>query len=346
MLWIGLAVSAGSLFLALRGLRWAEVADAMVGANYGLLLLAIAVLLVSFYLRALRWAVLFDNDKRMRTGSLLGAINIGYAFNNLLPLRLGEFARAYVIRETESVSGARALSTIVVERVLDTVTVVALLMLTLPFIDAPAWANGPPLFLGLGFLGLAGLLAIVSASRGRVMSLVAWAVRFLPEFLRERAEGAVDSAIQGFVVLRRPTALARAFAWSLASWVTSALVIFIVLRAFDLDLGFKAALFIVSATALGMIVPSTPGYIGVFHAIVIVSLVNVFDADRNQAASFALVLHAMLYLTPIVIAGAYLWRERQMRRQVWLWATSQTPDKTTVKAARGSGGALGSSGDS
>ncbi len=172
------------------------------------------------------------------------------------------------------------------------------------------------------------------------MSLVAWAVRFLPEFLRERSEQIVDSAIQGFAVLRRPKALARAVGWSLVSWLASALVVFLALRAFDLDLGFKAALFIGSATALGMVVPSSPGYIGVFHAIVIVSLVNVFDAERNQAASFALGLHAMLYLTPIVIAGAFLWRERQMRRQVWLWATSQTPDKTTVKAARGSGGAL------
>ena len=340
MLWIGLAVSAGALFLAFRGLRWAEVADGMAGANYGLLLLALAILPVAFYLRALRWAVLFDSDKRMSTGSLFGAINIGYAFNNLLPLRLGDLPRAYVVRETENVSGAHALSTIVVERVLDTVTVVALLMVTLPFIEAPAWATGPAVFLGLGVLGLAAVLAILSASRARVMPLVAWAVRFLPEFLREHTEQAVDSAIQGFTVLRRPTALVKAVAWSVASWVASALVIFVALRAFDLDLGFKAALFIGSATSLGMVVPSSPGYIGVFHAIVIGSLVNVFDADRNQAASFALVLHAMLYLTPIVIAGAFLWRERQVRRQVWLWVTSPTPAKTTVTAAGGSGGVL------
>ena len=345
LLWIGLAVSAGTLFLALRGLRWAEVADAMAGANYGLLLLALALLPVAFYLRALRWATLFDNDKRIRTGSLFGAVNIGYAVNNLAPMRLGELARVYVVRKAENVSGAHVLSTVVVERVLDTLTVVALLMVTLPFIEAPAWAKGPPLLLGLGALGLAAVLAILSASRVRVMPLVAWAARFLPEFLRERSEQAVDSAIQGFAVLRRPTVLARAVAWSVASWLATALVIFVALRAFDLDFGFKAALFIVSATSLGMLVPSSPGYIGVFHAIVIVSLVNVFDADRNQAASFALVLHAMLYLTPIVIAGAFLWRERQVRRQVWLWATTHTParmttgTKTTSTAAGGSGGA-------
>ncbi len=307
-------------------------------------LLALAVLLVSFYLRALRWAVLFGHDKRMRTGNLLGAINIGYAVNNLLPLRLGEFARAYAIAKAENVSRVRALSTIVVERVLDIVTVVVLLMVTLPFIEAPAWTNGPPLFLGLGFLVLAAVLAILSASRVRVMPLVVWAVRFLPEFVRERSEQAVDSAIQGFTVLRRPTALARAFAWSLASWGASALVIFIALRAFDLDLGFEAALFIGSATALGMIIPSSPGYIGVFHAIVIVSLVNVFDAERNQAASFALVLHAMLYLTPIVIAGSFLWRERNVRRQVWPLATSQTTAETTVTARAAQAGRRPSSG--
>jgi uncharacterized membrane protein YbhN (UPF0104 family) len=74
------------------------------------------------------------------------------------------------------------------------------------------------------------------------------------------------------------------------------------------------------ATSLGMVVPSSPGYIGVYHAIAIESLVNVFDVARDPAASFALVMHAILYLTPIVIAAAYLWRERRTWRRIRLWA--------------------------
>jgi uncharacterized protein (TIRG00374 family) len=316
LFWIGIALSCGALVLAFRGLRWAEVGDAMADANYGLLILGVALLLVAIYLRALRWAVLFRPQKGMRIGNLFGTINVGYALNNTLPLRVGEFARAYLIGEAEQISAARALSTLVIERTLDTVTVVVLLRVTLPFIDAPAWARGPALFLGLGFLGVAVLLATLSAARARAMRLVGWAVRFLPERIREPTEAAADAAIEGLAVLRRPADVAQAAAWSAVSWLASAAVTYVVMQAYDLDLPITAALFVIAATSLGMVVPSSPGYIGVFHAIAIESLVNVFDVERSRAASYALVQHGIFYLLPIVIAAAYLARERALWRRL------------------------------
>jgi uncharacterized protein (TIRG00374 family) len=316
LFWIGIAISCGALFLAFRGLHWGEVGDAMADANYGLLVLAVCLLLVAIYLRAVRWAVLFRPRRGMRVVSLVGTINVGYALNNILPLRVGELARAYLIGEAEQLSTARALSSIVVERTLDTVTVVALLMVTLPFIDAPAWARGPALLVGLGFLILAVLLATLSAARARAMRVVGWAVRFLPERFRAPTEEAADAAIEGLAVLRRPADMAQAAAWSAAAWLTSAAVAYVVMQAYDLDLPITAALFVIAATSLGMVVPSSPGYIGVFHAIAIESLVNVFDVDRSQAATYALTQHGMFYLLPIIIAAAYLARERALWRRL------------------------------
>jgi len=335
LVWAGFGVSAGALFLAFRGLHWSEVGGALADANYGLLLLALVILLISLYLRALRWAVLFYPRTEMRLGALFGAMNVGYAFNNILPLRVGELARAYLIREAEKVSVARALSTIVVERTLDTLTVVALLLITLPFIDAPDWAKGPVLLLGLGFLGLAVGLAIASAAQARAMALVAWGVRFLPEPTGKRIEQAAEAALEGFIVLRQPTILARAAGWSAASWLATALFTFVVLLAFDLDVPFTASLFVTAATGLGMVVPSSPGYVGVFHAIAIESLVKVFGVERNPAASYALVQHALGYLTPIILGAVFLWRERHTWRELRLWtlgaaATARAPGESSL----------------
>jgi uncharacterized protein (TIRG00374 family) len=318
--WLGLAISLGALFLAFRGLHWGDVGDAMRSANYGLLALALPVMVLSLLARAQRWDVLFAPRRGLRMFNLMGALNVGYALNNILPLRVGEFARAYVIGEAEDVSSAHALSTIIVERTLDTITVVALLMITVPFVDAPGWVEGAA-FLGLGFIALAVFLAAVSAAREHALAFVARLARWLPERFREPAERWADAALEGFAVLRRPAVLGQAVAWSAVSWLLSATLVYIVLRAFDLDLPFSAALFVMSATSLGMVVPSSPGYIGVFHAIAIESLVNVFDVPRDPAASFALVLHAFLYLVPIVIAALYLWRERRTWRQVRLWSS-------------------------
>jgi hypothetical protein len=316
LFWIGLALSAAALFFAFRGLQWAEVGEAATEANYGLLALALALMLVALYVRALRWAILFHPRSDMRVSNLLGAMNVGYAFNNLLPLRAGELARAYVIGQAEKVSTVHALSTIVVERTLDTITVVVFLMITLPFIDAPAWASGPALLLGLAFLGLAVLLATLSVARARAMALVDWSVHFLPERFRKPTKQAAGAAIEGLVVLRTPGVVAQAAVLSAASWLTSAILMFVVLRAFNLQLPFTAGLFVMAATSLGMVVPSSPGYIGVFHAIAIESLVNVFDVDRNPAATFALTQHAIIYVVPILIAAFYLWKERVLWRRL------------------------------
>lgn len=334
LFWLGLAVSAGTLYLAFRGLHWAEVGDALAEANYGLLALALPLMVASLYVRAVRWGVLFHPRRDLRLGSLFGAMNAGYAINNVLPVRIGELARAYLIGETERVSRVHSLSTIIVERTLDTLVVVAFLIVTLPFIDAPAWARGPALLVGLGFLALAALLAGLHAARDRAMVLVGRVVRFLPERMRAQAEAAADSAIEGFAVLRRPAVLAEVTFWSVASWGVSAVLVYTVLRAFDLDLPFSAAVFVMCATALGMVVPSSPGYIGVFHAIAIQSLVGVFDVDRNRAASFALVLHGYLYLTPIVFGAWFLWRERRTWQQLRLFARGEAlPEEETGAAA-------------
>ena len=330
VVWIGLVVSAGALFLTFRGLHWAEVREALADANYALLALAVVLMPVAFYLRALRWAVLFYPRRGMSTSNLLGAISVGYALNNLLPLRIGELGRAYLIGKAENVNTSHALSTIVVERTLDTLTVVALLMITLPFIDAPAWAKGPAILVGLAFLGLAVLLAVISASRERAMTLVRRVIRFLPERFRERTEQAADAAIEGFTVLRRPVTMVQAAAWSAAAWLVSVAIMCVVLRAFDLDVPLTAGIFVLAATSLGMVVPSSPGYFGVFHAIAISSLVNVFDADRDLATSYALVQHAILYLTPIVVGAVYLWYRRDTWEQVRLWVGGEVPVEETA----------------
>jgi hypothetical protein len=338
--WIGLAVSLVALFLAFRGLRWAEVGESLTDANYGLLAIAVVLMPVSLYLRALRWAVLFHPRKDLRTANLFGAISVGYAFNSLLPLRIGELARAYLISKTEDVSTGHAVSTVIVERMLDTLTVVVVLIVILPFIDAPGWAKGPALLLGVGFLALAVLLAVLSAKRDRVLALVRWSGRFVPGRFRKGLEETAEAAIDGFAVLRQPTTMVQAAAWSAVVWLSSALMMFAVLRAIGLNLPFTAALFVMVATALGMLVPSSPGYIGVFHAIAIESLTNVFDADRDMAASFAIVCHAIIYLTPIVISGVFLWRERTIWQQIRLWGAGETTMETAVAPAGETRGGL------
>ena len=333
LFWIGLLVSFGALVLALRGLQWAEVGSALRDANYLLLLPAAIVMFLSLYFRAIRWGVLFHPRTDVRVGALMGTMNVGYSVNNLLPLRVGELVRAYLIGEAQQVSTAHALSTIVVERVLDVLTVVLMLVLLLPFIDVPAWAATSALVAGVGFLVLGVLLATLSLARRWALEMVDWGARLLPARYRIRLREAAESVMEGFGVLNKPTVLARGVGWSFASWFSSVLVMFIVQQAFDLRVGFEAAAFVVATTSLAMLVPASPGYVGTFELVVIKGMENVFDVGSNAATSYALVQHSFLYLAPMVVAAVYLWRERGTWQKMRLWIVGRT--LTEAPAATG-----------
>jgi uncharacterized protein (TIRG00374 family) len=333
LFWAGLLISLGALFLAFRGLHWAEVGSALRDANYLLLLPAAVVMFFSLYFRAIRWGVLFHPRTDLRVGALMGTMNIGYSVNNLLPLRVGELVRAYLIGDGERVSTAHALSTIVVERVLDVLTVVLMLVLLLPFVDMPAWAATPALVAGVGFLVLAVLLATLSLARQWALTIVDWCARRFPARYQGRLHEAAESVMEGFGVLSKPAVLARGVGWSFASWFASALMMFIVQQAFDLGVGFEAAPFVLATTSLAMLVPASPGYIGTFELVAIKGLENVFDVSRSAAASYSLAQHAFLYLAPLIIAAVYLWRERKAWQRIRFWSREEAPAEEEAGAS-------------
>ncbi len=315
-LWIGVAVSVGALALSARSLRIDDVVDALTAANYLWLFPALAVLLIGLVLRARRWQLLFHPVSGLSLGNLFGAMNVGYMLNSLLPFRVGELGRAYVIGKVEDVGWVHALTTIVVERLLDVLLVIALLLILLPFVDEPSWATGPALVLGVSILVLATLLAAISRARRFALHVVEWLLRPAPERLRGRLRESAEAALDGFATLGHPPVLLRAGGWSVIAWAFSSLYMYFVLLAFDLELTYAAPLLVMVATALGMIVPSSPGAIGVYHAIAIETLTTVFAVERADAAGFALVSHAIFNLVPIILGMAFLWSRRESWRDM------------------------------
>lgn len=321
--WVGVALSVGALALASRGLHLRDVADALASANYLWLFPAVATLLLGLYLRALRWEALFQPAAGPSLGNLFGAMNVGYMLNNLLPLRVGELGRAYVIGEVEPVSKVHALSTIVVERLLDLLLVFALLLLLLPFVEEPGWATGPALILGFGVLALATVLAGAGRARRLVLAAVAWTLRGVPEGWQRRLREGAEAALDGFATLGHPSVLLRVGGLSIIAWGCSSLYTYFVMLAFGLQLTYAAPVFVMVALALSMVVPSSSGYIGVYHAVAIETLTGVFAVDRDAAAGFALVSHALFYVIPVVLGMAYLWSRRELWSQVFTGTLSR-----------------------
>jgi uncharacterized protein (TIRG00374 family) len=292
--------------------HWREVGDGIQEANYALVGVAAGLLVISLVLRAFRWQLLFYPLHGLSLGRLFGALNVAYLINNILPFNLGDIGRAYLLGELEDVSTTRSLSTIVVERILDVLTLLVLLVVLVPFVDIPNRIRTPAMLLAIGAVSAAVLLLVASKKRGPVLRLVEWPIRLAPERFRPKLTEMVHSALDGFSVLSHPRIGLQLGAWSLVIWLTVGLVVFTGTEAFGLDIGFGAALFLVIVTTFGFFVPSSPGSFGVYHAIVIETLTKVFDINRNDAVSYALVIHLVFYLPPMFIGLAFLWTERRL----------------------------------
>ena len=312
---IGLSISAIALYLALHDVHWAKVWDAIGNANLALILLAAAILIATFGVRAFRWGVLLHDVPNLRFFYLFGSLNAGYFINNVLPFQMGELARAYLISELGAFSTTRSLSTVVVERVVDVLTLLLFLMFLAPFVPVPASARIPAFGFAIGAIAVAGFLTLASQRRGPVPPLLDWAIQRTPERSRPKIRQMADSGIQAFAVLANPRMGLAVVALSVMSWLCVGLVYFIGFKAFDMGLGYEAALIVVIATSLGFFFPSSPGAFGVYHALAIYALTTIFDVDKNLAVSYALVMHLLFYLPPIFIGTAFLWLERRVWRR-------------------------------
>jgi len=306
----GLAISALALYLVLHDVHWSEVSDRIRGADYGLLLLAALLLLGTFLIKALRWRLILRNPPGVRIWHLFGTLNVAYFLNNLLPLQVGDLGRGYLLSEIGGLSLTRTLSTILVERVFDVLTLLVMLLALALFIDIPPEVRAPSIVLAVVFSSIGIAIVFTSTRRSLALSLTERFLRFAPHSSRPKLRAMADSALDGFAVVADPKAASVLFASSAILWLSIGLVVYTGTQAFDLPLAYGPALFIVVATTFGFFVPSTPGSFGVYHAIVTAVLVNVFDIDKESAVSFALVMHLVFYLPPMAIGPLFLWKER------------------------------------
>src|SRR5690242_1391340 len=125
--WLGLIVSLVFLYLAFQGQDFGKIGQALGEANYWWLLPALGAYFLGVYVRAIRWHYLLGPLKKVSVKRLFPVVVIGYMANDVLPVRMGEVVRAYVLGKRENVSKTGTLATIVVERIMDGITMLLFL---------------------------------------------------------------------------------------------------------------------------------------------------------------------------------------------------------------------------
>lgn len=311
---LGLVLSFGLLWWALRDVSLAEVADRIRDADPVLFSAAVFVMLAGFWTRAIRWGVLlFPVAGRVPFRSLLAATFIGFGVNNVLPARIGEFARAYSLSRQEKVSVGSSFATLVLERLLDGVALISLLFISMASSSFPTSSGGPDVRSGalvaaviMAGVGVALYIGVAApALAGRIAR---FAARLLPSRLREPTLAALRSFAIGLAVLRSPRLFIVSALLAFGQWAFLATSYQLGYLAFGIDtVPYAGAVFLQSLISLAVAIPSSPGFFGPFEAGARIGL-GIWGVPAEQAISFAIGFHIAGFIPVTLIAIYYIWR--------------------------------------
>jgi uncharacterized protein (TIRG00374 family) len=257
--------------------------------------------------RAVRWRLLLGPGVSLSRS--FWVTNVGYLVSNVLPFRLGDPARAVVIGRDGQVSTAAALSTVVVERVLDMLMVVTLLAAVTPFVSGAGSAVGVGLVAAGAALGAAAVLLLLAFRPDWGRTAVRRVLGWVPRLDAERWARVLDGLFEGLAPLRSGRRGLALLAWSVVTWVCVVAFYWAVLRAFLPQPPALAAPFLVCTVGLGMAIPSSPGAVGVFHAVARYGLTVPFNVPADQAVTVAFGLHAFQYVVSSLLGLVGLAKE-------------------------------------
>lgn len=321
--WLGVAISAVFVWLALRGLRLGDIWSAVRSARYWWLLPGVASYFLGVWARAWRWHYLLRPLKRIPTRTMFPIVAIGYMGNNIYPARAGEVLRAYVLRRRQALPISASLATIIVERAFDGIVMLAFVFLNLPELARLTTNSGfvgdirTLALWGSGiFLGAVVMFLLLAAFPSQAARMVAWVThRLAPTRFRPWIASVTERFLEGLASLRSPADVLMVLVTSVVIWLFETGKYWFLMHAFPFEVSFFALMLMNGIVNLATTIPSAPGYIGTFDAPGI-AVLSAYGVPAETAAAYTLVLHGALWL-PITLLGAYyMARESLSWRQV------------------------------
>jgi glycosyltransferase 2 family protein len=307
-----LLLTFGLLWFFFRNADMAQVWAEMRRARPGLLLAAVVVTGMTYALRALRWQYILSPLGETHFANAFRATVIGFAATFLLPARAGEVIRPLLLARREGLPATATFATIILERLMDMVTVLGLFAVFVLTAD-PVTISAQPAHLARVKAGglLAAAVAVVAmttafVAAGHPERLGRWALRIervLPTRLARLVARFVESFTQGLGVMRQPRRLVVSLALSVPLWLSIAAGIWLTSLAFHITFPYVGSFLVMTILVVGVAMP-TPGAVGGFHAAYQIAVHSFFGAPDDRAIGAAIVLHAVSFV-PVTLLGLF-----------------------------------------
>ena len=338
---LGLIVSVAMLAYALHGVQLDTIGPVLSQGRYLFVIPALVLMTAALWLRGLRWRALLDN--RIGVGHSFNILNVSYLFNAVLPLRLGEVVRAYLVTRLDPpIAAFTALSTVVVEQLTNVLAVVVLVMVAVFITPENSSGStglqtiktGAVLSAIVAVLGTA-LLVLMAARRSLAHGLLNAILRVLPFLERLNLGRLLDHTLDGIAPLTSPRTAGAVFLWTVVGWVTSLIQSYVLMYVFYDQPRLSGVLLATAVVSLAVAVPAVPGNVGPFEAAIVFGLTAggmVAAGDPSQqtkALAFAVLLHVISVGLYAFLGEIGLSQERISLREVMRAARQLTSRSKT-----------------
>lgn len=295
---LSVLVSGAFLWAAFRGVSFADVLEQLRHTDPFWLSVTIGISFLIMLFRAWRWQLELRPLEHVPLGRLWTIIAVAYMCINLLPVRLGEVVRPWLLSRRSSVKFSNVVGNLVVEKTMDSVVLLLYMIVGLLSVsNLPVWVRRGALFPAV----IAGMMVLLVA-------LVWWrgesfvgdrVLAFLPERFRSGLQKVLVAIRDGMKILPNPLLLSSVFVVSLALWFLPILSSWAMIQAFGFDVPFGAAVAVFIFIGFGTALPNAPGMIGVFQYACVLAL-GLFGIEQSRAAAYGVVLNAVQFLTLIL----------------------------------------------
>ena len=313
-IWGGWAISLMFLGWAFWSIDFSKVVESFRMINPVWLVPAFILNFSILLVRTARWNVFVEAVKPVRFISAFAALCIGFMANMLLPARIGEIVRALVLAESEDIPKGKAFGTVVVERAFDGLCVVILAMLVFALIT-PTHVSAESMYgMKLSAVFFSSVLILVFAATfmfHKRYRPVVWAIEvftgLLPEKWGVKIRDFLESIRQGLHSIDHGHRILKIALWSIPVWGLAGPFNYCFIMAFGLDLPFSASFFVLISQVVGLLIPSAPGFIGVYHAATMGGLM-LYGVDQDMALSVAVLMHLVVFIAQTAPGFFFMWK--------------------------------------
>lgn len=302
---LGILISIVLVYLSVRGINFQDVSRDLKKIQFAYVISFIVLVMIMQWLRSYRWGVMLQPMEKIDQLSLFSVTSVGFLAIASIPARIGELARPYLISKRSSIKMSSALGTILVERVLDSFTVLAIAVIVLFYTDLPQWMIRSSIIFFLLAVVMFCFIIFLILRRDTALNLINKILSKLPGKFAHKIDELIHHFIDGFQIITNIKLLLYLFLLSALIWLVDVAAIYMLLESFGFGLPAIAAFVLMIILIVGIALPAGPGYIGNWHFACVLAL-SLFGLAKSEALSFALVYHFLSMVIVVVLGVAFL----------------------------------------